>query len=142
MEILVCGTFAVESGLDSLFSPGLVGPNSNLSRKHGFMRMSRAQLEYLVQDWLPFRAGVRHQITEATGIDVHTHSIDDIARFAESNISLMVALTYIAYSSSFDEVPDGDLASMGRCYIDHFDKHSGLVRVSDFVESYKEVFVD
>jgi hypothetical protein len=133
MEILIKGTFLMESDLTNMYSDG--------KTKHGFMMMRDNDISYICKEYVKFKPNLIESIHTATGIDVGAEELEVILSEADSNIRLMVALLYSYYNSKNDDVPDDNLESIALFYRKHYDQEKTTL-VEDFVDYYKEVFIN
>lgn len=133
---LIKGTFLFESGLESL------GDKSNPHNPlYGLGMLSEKRINQLVSEYIRFRPLWRSKIHSAIGISVDTYPIERLIRDMDSNIALMVAMTYYWYMVKFDAPPADDLRSIARCYQAHYyDAEYYPDLVSNFVSYYEEVF--
>lgn len=140
-ENLICGTFAIESQLDSLIGNNSVGPNAPRTRMSGFMQMPRTRLESVIGEYMWFHPVFVDGTKEATGIDIKVHSFDELEFFAQSNVAFMTILTLCAYfSEECDEPASDDLELLGKYYIRYYDKFQNGITVEDFAQAYSDVF--
>lgn len=132
LELLILGTFSVESQLKTLYTN-----SNNMAFKYGLMMMNDEKLDYVLNVFLKYRSTISKSIHAACGVNVVTATHDQILWQAKTNISFMVALTYCWYAGKIDEVPDINLVSLSKCYEKYYDCGVGNHTKEEFVNGLK-----
>ena len=133
MEILIKGTFLIESDLTDLYS---VDRN-----RHGLMMMRTDDIEDIAKEYVKFKPILRNSIHTATGIDIATEEVDVIIYELDSNIRLMVAMLYAFYNNRNEDLPEDNLENIAMFYRKNYDQDK-TSSVEHFVDYYKEVFIN
>ena len=133
MEILIKGTFLMESNLENLYSVD--------GYRHGLMMMRYDDIETIAKDYVKFKPLLKKNIITATGIDLSTEDVNVIIYELDSNIRLMVAMLYAFYNNRNEDLPEDKLETIAMYYRKNYDVDK-TTSVEDFVDYYKKVFIN
>lgn len=135
IERLIKGTFLIESNLENIFDN-----ENSYNIRRGFMLLPDKHIIHLLDEYLKYRKTDREKVFLATGLQLDGLSTEEILSACESNIAMMVVITYFFYSNRFISVPEDTLESVAHCYFVYFDvdnKHSQ----EEFIEKYEKTFL-
>lgn len=133
METLIKGTFLMESDLTNLMSDG--------GDKHGLMMMRNDQIIDVVREYVRYKLKLKQDFWEVMGFDLDTDCDEMLISESETNIKLMVGITYAFYDSFNNDIRDIDLTEIARIYVSNFDNHRTKT-IDDFVTRYKQIFME
>jgi len=133
MEMLIKGTFLVESDLTDLYSIDGI--------RHGLMMMRGNIALELCGDYLRFKPILKEAVHTATGIDIVREDSDVILAELDTNIRFMVAMTYVLYNNKNEDDPEADIEQIALFYRKHYDTDK-TSDIEKFVDYYKEVFIN
>jgi len=133
LERLVKGTFLAQSNLESLYDDV-----DKYKKRRGLMLMSDSDAREIIGEYIRYRPDDRKTITKATGVDLFNLSLEDTLMLLETNISFMVAVTAMFYSSHYIVVPDNNINSIAITYKEYFNEDAD---VNDFVVKYTKTFI-
>jgi len=126
----------MESNLDYLYDY-----TDKSNKKHGFMMMKETVIKEVVDDYIRYNKTLIANIQSATGFDVTEFNKRDLYDELESNISLMVLMTYAYYIMTYDVSPTEKLEDIAKCYIKYYDTDEQYT-VDEFVTAYTDYFIN
>jgi len=135
-ELLILGTFAMESKLSDLHSGGKFG---DLNYKYGLMAMDAKKLDWILTEWLPYSRQYIDKLELAVGLYLTDLEPNDIRHLADEHIGFMVALTHSWYRTHYEDVPEMDYLEIAKCYKSEWDTEFGTRTVDEFVSVLKSV---
>lgn len=133
MEILIKGTFLMESDLSDLYSVD--------NARHGFMMMHSDDIVKIAKEYIKFKPMLKNSIITVTGIDVSVEDEDVIISEMDTNIRLMIAFLFAFYNNKNEDIPEDDLEQIALFYRKNYDLDKTST-VEDFVDYYEEVFIN
>ena len=133
---LIKGTFVCQSNLEKLYDH-----TNNYNKKHGLMLLDDNRLKFIF-DELRYNPTLRDKIILATnGIDLLDWDFQSFGEELETNILLMVAVTFAFYQLKNSYIPDDNLRDIGKFYVKIFLESDDIKKIDEFAIKYKKTFV-
>ena len=129
---LIMTTFLMESNISRLMDDG--------NASHGFMMMTDAKISKVVKN-VSHKPALRNAFWDVCGIDVN--ECDKlIINDTNTNIKLMIALTYAFYDNAVGDVNDDSLEEVARLYLSYYHNNQTALTSTDVVSRYNKTFID
>jgi hypothetical protein len=132
-ETLIKGTFLAESNLGKLFDLA--------DNRHGLMLMRKKDIEWTFNEYIRHKHHLVSMLLELSGYDVFHTDTSTLINEINSNIALQVLVLYAWYDSKGMDIVEDDLEKLGVFWRKNY-SHNREGDVDDFIERYKEVFVN
>lgn len=127
---LIKGTFAAESGLETMYDRNML--------TMAYLRP--AEVKTMFGETLKFNRKLKDRIKIATDIDMDKISIESFMFHLKSNIAFMTAFLYVYYSNAFDEAPDNNIDNIAKVYVKYFVKEDDLEAELHFKKTFADLF--
>lgn len=129
LEKLIKLTFFAESGLEDLFDDA-----DPYNPKHGMMMMNDRRIDHLLREVIAFKpSSVTHIMSM---FNQQSYDINYLKSQVDSDISLMVLLTFEFYSHAYVNAPENTLRDVGRYYLKYFNTDTDVV-LDDLLFEYE-----